>query len=231
MTRQELQSLATQLSDSITKEGLDPLRGGAVSVADHVRGVAVLSSLAVPAPAGNRTIEFMLNEEFEPQLETDRISAQRILHTAIFTAFPSVGAIAQFRSPSTTAWCQAGRDIPCLGSTHAAIFRGTIPCSRPLTTEELTSTANPARAIAQSIVEALKDREWTPEIMPAVLIRHDGPVVCGATVADCVHAAITLEAIARLALATLSLNPGADSLPPRLMSFYTPEKQAGRRRL
>ena len=48
-----------------------------------------------------------------------------------------MGGIVHTHSPWATSWAQAGRGIPCYGTTHADYLYGTVPCVRNLTKEEI----------------------------------------------------------------------------------------------
>ena len=52
-------------------------------------------------------------------------------------AFPEIGGIVHTHSSYATSWAQAGRDIPCYGTTHADYIYGEVPCLRCLTEEEI----------------------------------------------------------------------------------------------
>lgn len=48
-----------------------------------------------------------------------RPSSDLPTHAALYRAFPSIGGAAHTHSRHATAWAQACREIPCLGTTHA----------------------------------------------------------------------------------------------------------------
>ena len=60
-----------------------------------------------------------------------------LTHIELYKAFPEVGGIVHTHSPWATSWAQAGRSIPCYGTTHADYFFGDIPCARSLTADEI----------------------------------------------------------------------------------------------
>ena len=43
-------------------------------------------------------------------------------HLELYNCFPQIGGIVHTHSPWATSWAQAGRDIPCYGTTHAFYF-------------------------------------------------------------------------------------------------------------
>ena len=66
-----------------------------------------------------------------------RPSSDLATHLALYRAFPEIGGVVHTHSRAATVWAQAGREIPCLGTTHADYFHGSIPVAGPLTDEEV----------------------------------------------------------------------------------------------
>lgn len=56
-------------------------------------------------------------------------------HAVLYRAFPNIGGIVHTHSSWATSWAQAGRSIPCYGTTHADYIYGEVPCVRNLTKE------------------------------------------------------------------------------------------------
>ena len=54
-------------------------------------------------------------------------------HAEMYKAFPQIGGIVHTHSSWATSWAQAGRSIPCYGTTHADYIYGEVPCLRTLT--------------------------------------------------------------------------------------------------
>src|SRR5204862_2433593 len=112
----------------------------------------------------------------------------------------------------TTVWAQAGRDIPCLGTTHADYFHGAIPVVSHLSTDEIETEyeANTGHAIVRRL------SGFDPIHMPAVLIAGHAPFCWAATVTEAVETMTVLEEVARLAYETLLLNAAAAPIPDGL---------------
>src|SRR5208282_4342910 len=51
-----------------------------------------------------------------------RPSSDLDTHTLLYREFPEIGGIVHTHSEFATSWAQAGRAIPCLGTTHADYF-------------------------------------------------------------------------------------------------------------
>src|ERR1022692_2626030 len=67
-----------------------------------------------------------------------RPSSDLDTHTLLYREFPQIGGIVHTHSEFATSWAQAGREIPCLGTTHADYFHGPVPVTEPLTAHEVS---------------------------------------------------------------------------------------------
>ncbi len=122
-------------------------------------------------------------------------------HLYLYKAFPAIGGIVHTHSNYATAWAQAGKDIPPLGTTHADHFYGAVPCTRKLSAEEIRKKyeLNTGKVIVERI--GVSD----PLAMPAVLVNCHGPFCWGLDPEEAVNNAIALEEIARIAFYTVLL--------------------------
>jgi L-ribulose-5-phosphate 4-epimerase len=125
-------------------------------------------------------------------------------------------------STFAAAFAQAGRDIPCLGTTHADYFRGAVPVSRPMVESEIEGDYE--AETGNVIVETLTDRSTGALEMPAVLVRWHGPFTWGHDALGASEHAIALEAVAAMAVRTLALEPGAREAPDLLMRRHFERK-------
>ena len=142
-----------------------------------------------------------------------RPSSDTPTHLELYKAFPQIGGIVHTHSVYATAWAQAGRGIPCYGTTHADYFYGEIPCARNLTAEEIEEGYEKNTGLV--IVETFKGRN--PMYVPGVLCKNHGPFTWGKDGAEAVHNAVVLEEIAKMNLFTELLNPGGDNRTPQCM--------------
>ena len=60
-------------------------------------------------------------------------------HVELYKAFTGVGGIVHTHSTVATAWAQAGREIPCFGTTHADYYHGPVPVTAPRILEDLVA--------------------------------------------------------------------------------------------
>ena len=126
-------------------------------------------------------------------------------HIALYRAWPNVNGVAHTHSLAATSFAQAGCVIPCYGTTHADYFHGTVPCTRPLTEEEINGEYE-ART-GDVIVEVFERGGFDPMQVPAVLVSCHGPFAWGDDALKAADNAAYLEMVAKLALDTLALKP------------------------
>ena len=109
-------------------------------------------------------------------------------------------------SPFATAWAQARRDLPCLGTTHADHFRGSVPVTRRSHAAEIDGDYEEQTGAV--IVETFAERRSTRSMCRP----HSSPRTgrsCGApTSRQAVENAVALEAVAASALPLGRLAPG-----------------------
>ena len=132
-------------------------------------------------------------------------------HVELYKTFPSIGGIVHTHSPHAVAWAQAGKDIPCYGTTHADYFYGCVPCSRNLTAEEVDADyeLNTGKVIAEEFAR----RGLDPKAVPGVICHSHGPFTWGKNAAQAVYHAVVLEEVAKMAMFTITINPQAPEAP------------------
>jgi L-ribulose-5-phosphate 4-epimerase len=138
-----------------------------------------------------------------------RPSSDLATHLVLYRAFADIGGVVHTHSRHATAWAQAGREIPCLGTTHADYFYGAVPVTRPLTPEEIVGAYE--ENTGHAIVERFRGMD--PMHIPAALVTSHGPFCWGRTAGEAAHNAVILEEVAQTAVETLLINAGASSLP------------------
>jgi L-ribulose-5-phosphate 4-epimerase len=132
-------------------------------------------------------------------------------HTLLYREFPQIGGIVHTHSEFATSWAQAGRPIPCLGTTHADYFHGPVPVTEPLTAQEVED--NYVRNTGAVIVRHFRFAGLDPLAVPGVLVGGHAPFTWGKSAADAVEHADVLEYIARLAFRSILLGAPESGIP------------------
>lgn len=142
-------------------------------------------------------------------------SSDTLTHVELYKAFPKIGGVVHTHSPWATSWAQAGRGIPCYGTTHADYIYGTVPCARCLTEEELKEYEKNTGIL---IVEEFKDKDY--EAVPGVLCKNHGPFTWGKDGHEAVHNAVVLEEVAKMAAWCEQINPQVKPAPQELQDKH-----------
>jgi len=145
-----------------------------------------------------------------------RYSSDTPTHRRLFQAFPGIRAVVHTHSRNAVAFAQAGRGIPCLGTTHADYFYGEVPVTRPMTPKEIGEAYE--WETGNVIVERFKD--LNPLEVPAVLVHGHGPFAWGPSGAKAVETAFALEIVAEMTMKSLQLNPGAKPISRELLDKH-----------
>ncbi len=193
---------------ALSEHGLVTLSWGNVSGLDRASGLIVIKPSGVPY--GQLRDEDLVILDLDGNVvEGDRRpSSDTPTHLVLYRAFEEIGAIVHTHSTWATAWAQAQREIPLLGTTHADLSPHPIPLTRPLTEAEIE--AGYERATGEVLVETIA--EHGPLELRCALVRSHAPFCWAATPAAAVEAAVTLEEVARIALLTQLLAPDAAAL-------------------
>ncbi len=139
-----------------------------------------------------------------------RPSSDLETHLAIYRAFSAAGGVVHTHSSFATAWAQAGREVPCLGTTHADYFRGPIPVTAPMLPEEIENEYE--RNTGSAIVRRFATLD--PSERPGVLVAGHGPFAWGRDAAEAAHNAVIMEELSRVAYLSLAINAAAPELSP-----------------
>ena len=136
-----------------------------------------------------------------------RPSSDLPTHVELYKRFPNIGGVAHTHSEFATAWAQAGRLIPCFGTTHADYFHGPVPVTPRLTPDEIATDYERNTGLA---ICRLFDQLGTDET-PAVLVAGHAPFCWGPSPGAAAHNAVILESVARMAYYTIAI--AADAAP------------------
>ena len=230
MTDEELRQACLEANLAIQRAGLVLMTWGNASVCDHTRGLLAIKPSGV-AYEQLSAEKMVLVETTSGRVIGDaklRPSSDTATHRALFLAWPEVGAIVHTHSKFATAWCQAGVELPCFGTTHADYFGGPVPCTDAMTGPEIHGGAGYEWNTGEVIVRAFRSHQLEPSRVPAVLVRHHAPFVWGRNADAAVQNAIVLEAVAEMGLITLGLNPRSETIPPALLAKHFDRKHGAK---
>ena len=188
---------------------------GNVSGIDRERGIIAIKPSGIPydelTPDSMALVD-MDNNVVDGSLNP---SSDTHTHTALYRNIPSIGGIAHTHSTYATAWAQAQRPIPCLGTTHADHINGDIPCTRVPTDEEINGDYE--EETGKVILECLQGLSREVEM---ILVACHGPFTWGETPEKAVYNSVILEELAKTALLTKLLDPTAEAIKKTLMDRH-----------
>jgi L-ribulose-5-phosphate 4-epimerase len=207
-----LQTLREQVLEAnleVVRRGLVLYTFGNASGIDRDQGIVAIKPSGVPYETMRASDIVLVDLDGRPVQGALRPSSDLPTHLVLYRAFASIGGIVHTHSRAATSWAQAGREIPCLGTTHADYFHGPVPVTGELSSEEIA--VDYETNTGHLIVKQFQNVD--PLHTPAVLVMGHAPFCWGATPADAAHIAVILEEIAAMALNALNINPQAGAIP------------------
>ncbi|CUX34996.1 L-ribulose-5-phosphate 4-epimerase [Clostridium sp. C105KSO13] len=188
----------------------------------NVSGIDREAELFVIKPSGVEYDKLTPGDMVVMDLEGNKVegnynpSSDTPTHLELYKAFPDIGGIVHTHSEWATSWAQAGRGIPCYGTTHADYMYGEIPCVRNLTKEEINEAYEKNTGVL--IVDCFKDKDYVS--MPAVLCKNHGPFTWGTDAHNAVHNAVVLEEVAKMAARCEWINQQVQPAPQELQDKH-----------
>jgi L-ribulose-5-phosphate 4-epimerase len=206
-------NMLQQLREQVLEANLELVRKhlvlytfGNASGISREEGLVVIKPSGVPydqMQPGDLVITDLDGKVIEGKL---RPSSDLPTHLILYKKFPEIGGVAHTHSEYATAWAQARKPIPCFGTTHADYFHGPVPVSPELTDAEIVEDYEKNTGIA--IVRCVQATHASA--VPAILVANHAPFTWGKDVEEAAHNAVILEAVARMAYLTLTINAEAD---------------------
>lgn len=212
---EDLKSVVYRENLRLVEAGLVKLTWGNVSSIDRNTGLVVIKPSGVDygtMTAGDMVVVDLDGRTVEGDM---RPSSDLPTHLELYRNFKGIGGVVHTHSAEATAWAQAGREIPCYGTTHADCFHGPIPLTRMLTETEVLEDYE--GNTGKVLVERFSGID--PLSVPGALVAGHGPFTWGSSATAAVDIAISLEEIARMATLTESIG-GKDVLPPYLLEKH-----------
>ncbi|WP_317891038.1 L-ribulose-5-phosphate 4-epimerase [Edaphobacter bradus] len=203
MLLKELRAEVLEANLELVKRGLVLYTFGNASGVDRESGLLVIKPSGVDYD--ELRPEHMVVTDLNGKIVEGELrpSSDLDTHTLLYREFPEIGAVVHTHSEYATSFAQAGMEIPALGTTHADYFHGPVPVTAPLTDDAIGGRYVHETGLA--IVKHFKEQGIDPLAVPAVLVAGHAPFCWGRTAHDAAHNAVVLEAVARMAYRTLTL--------------------------
>ncbi|MBE6996806.1 MAG: L-ribulose-5-phosphate 4-epimerase [Ruminococcaceae bacterium] len=203
-----LKALKKEVLDAnlmLPAHGLVTFTWGNVSGIDRERGLVVIKPSGVPYET--MTAEDMVVVDLQGNVVEGKWkpSSDTPTHLALYNAFSCIGGVVHTHSRWATTFAQAGKSIPAMGTTHGDYFYGDIPCTRPMTDEEIGGEYE--AETGKVIIETFSAPGRSAERIPGVLVFSHGPFAWGKDAFEAVHNAVVMEEVAFMDWHALMLNP------------------------
>jgi L-ribulose-5-phosphate 4-epimerase len=206
-----LRERVCELNRALFRAGLVVLAFGNVSAVDRAAGILAIK------PSGMEYVNLRPADIVVVALEDGAVvggdrrpSTDTPTHAELYRGFSAIGGVVHTHSAHATAWAQARREIPCLGTTHADHFRGPVPVSRPLTRAQLGGAYE--RETGLAIVDRFVSGGIDPREIPACLAVSHGPFVWGPSPEAALENAIALEHVAEIAIHEFAIDQDGEPL-------------------
>lgn len=215
---EELKKEVYEANMLLPKYNLVTFTWGNVSGIDREKGLFVIK------PSGVEYDKLSPEDMVVVDLEGNKVegkynpSSDTATHVVLYNRFHNIKGVVHTHSAWATSWAQAGREIPCYGTTHADYIYGSVPCARSLTEEEINSAyeKNTGIVIAQEFENNGRDYAATP----AVLCKNHGVFAWGKSAYEAVHNAVVVEEIAKMAARAERINPNISIAPQELQDKH-----------
>ena len=207
-----------QANMDLVKYNLVTFTWGNVSAIDRESGLFVIKPSGVEYDTLTADDMVVVNLNGEVVEGKYKPSSDTATHAILYERFPLIGGVVHTHSSWATSWAQAGRAIPCYGTTHADYMYGEIPCVRTLTAEEIETEYEKNTGVL--IADAFDALGLDPSATPAVLCKNHGPFAWGKDASDAVHNAVVLEEVAKMAARAEMLNANITTAPKELQDKH-----------
>ena len=208
---EELKEKVFQANLDLVKHNLVIFTWGNVSAIDREKGLVVIKPSGVSYDTIKASDMVVVDLHSGKVVEGDlNPSSDTPTHLVLYRAFPEIGGVVHTHSTYATAWAQAGRDIPNIGTTHADYFHDDIPCTADMTADQMAEYEYHTGVV---IVNRISSGNINPVHTPGVLVKNHGPFSWGKDADQAVYNAVVMEQVAKMAFISLSVNPDTTMNP------------------
>ncbi len=215
---EELKKRVYEANMLLPKYGLVTFTWGNVSEIDRESGIFAIKPSGVEYDSLTPDDMVLVNLKGEKVEGKYNPSSDTATHVELYKAFADIGGVVHTHSSYATSWAQAGRGIPCYGTTHADYIYGEVPCLRCLDKDEIEEAYETNTGIL--IVNEFNARKLDPVAVPAVLCKNHGPFAWGKDAHEAVHNSVVLEKVAKMAYRAETINPRIQPAPQELQDKH-----------
>jgi L-ribulose-5-phosphate 4-epimerase len=218
-----------ELKERVFRANLDLVRHnlviftwGNVSGIDREKGLVVIKPSGVDYDSMKASdmvvVDLKTGETVEGELNP---SSDTPTHLILYRTYPDIGGIVHTHSTYATAWAQAGKDIPNIGTTHSDYYHNDIPCTGDMTEKEIKGDYE--QETGNVIVKRLNQGNINPMHTPGALVKNHGPFAWGKNPDNAVYNAVVMEQVAKMAYLSFAINPET-SMNPLLVEKHFSRK-------
>lgn len=218
-----------ELKERVFRANLDLVRHnlviftwGNVSGIDREKGLVVIKPSGVDYDSMKTSdmvvVDLKTGETVEGELNP---SSDTPTHLILYRTYPDIGGIVHTHSTYATAWAQAGKDIPNIGTTHSDYYHNDIPCTGDMTEKEIKGDYE--LETGNVIVKRLNQGNINPMHTPGALVKNHGPFAWGKNPDNAVYNAVVMEQVAKMAYLSFAINPET-SMNPLLVEKHFSRK-------
>ena len=218
---EELKEKVFRANVDLVKHNLVIFTWGNVSGIDREKGLVVIK------PSGVDYDKMKASDMVVVDLATGKVvegdlnpSSDTPTHLVLYREFPEIGGIVHTHSTYATAWAQAGKDIPNIGTTHADYFHDEIPCTDDMVESQMAEYEKETGVV---IVDRIRKGNINPMHTPGVLVKNHGPFSWGKNPDNAVYNSVVMEQVAKMAFVSFCVNP-ATTMNPLLVEKHFSRK-------
>lgn len=215
---EELKEKVFKANLDLVKQGLVIFTWGNVSGIDREKGLVVIKPSGVGYDVMKASdmvvVDLKSGKVVEGELNP---SSDTPTHLVLYKAFPNIQGVVHTHSTYATAWAQAGKDIPNIGTTHADYFYKDIPCTDDMTESEVKGDYE----LETGNVIVKRFEGINPDHTPGVLVKNHGPFSWGTSPDNAVYNAKVMEQCAKMAFISYVVNPDTKMNPLLIEKHYS----------